>query len=1466
MKPYICLLIILFFLSVGLHAFEPISCSYKKYSIDDGLPNNNINRIIQDKKGFVWIAGNSGISKFDGYNFRNYRPQPDDGILMKSDRIDKIAEDRYGRIWFETYGPKVYCFSPSTEQFWGLEKVDPGLCDRFELTQVQIKPSGKVWLLSDKNGCIVIVDSLFSMVKFLPDDGRFPATSVHSVFEDRQKNSWLLTNNGLFLITDDHPQALTGFFSASDGEPARSFFSAIEFDDEIWFGGDHGYVVKYSKKGKTFRTHTLELLSDLTSIERLNQNTILIVSRNAGFCTMNVYTGEIQVFNHDSHRSMRVNNLISIGLTQNRYFWFVSDYERGISLFDITTKEWFHFESPANNRSVSQVSAKAFVLCDNQGRTWVQPYGGGFSLFDETSRQLQPFSESVNQPDSEWSDIFHMAYFDRQGNLWFNQQASGLAKVTFSQNPFSIVESSDLQKPSLTNGVRTLFQDNLGNYWVSLKNNRILLLDKQLQKIGALSSKGQLEEDAIWGKTAYTIISDYKNRIWIGTRGDGLYRLTPKAGYYNFEVEHVVKSAESFGLNSNDIYSIFEDKNHRIWIGTFGGGINLVQDDNQGTLKFINCGNRLNQFPMATCSRVRSISEDQSGHLYLGTLGGLLVFNTKFDTPESIRFFHYEKGIDPQTSLNNNDIVDVCITRSGEVFLATGTGGLCKVLTYDKDGLPAQFKTYSLVDGLPSDNLISLIEDADGKLWIGTENVLSRFDPGNEFFEVFPEIKWLLGNRSFSEATCCRAVSGQILFGYSEGFLHFFPDQVKMNMFAPYLALTNLQLFNKNIPAGNGNPLKVSVEDSRQLDLSHKQNFFTIEFAALDFKNPDNIQYAYMLEGFDEDWNFVQNKREAVFTNVPKGRYVFKVKSTNSEGVWSDNERQLIVKVQPAFWETPLAYILYFLVFGSLIFIVDYGVLTIYRLKTDVKLEKKMSDQKQKFFIDLSHEIRTPLTMISTPVEYLMNDSRTSETVKKQLAYISQNTNRMLRLVNQILDFRKIFNTRMKVSEFEVAPFIYEIFNDFSDLANEQAIRYVFKNEAGTVLLWADKDGLEKIVMNLLSNAFKFTPKGKSITLKLTRNEKYLNLQVIDEGIGISKEKQKKLFVRFVSFNDDPSKPSTGIGLALVRELADKHGAKIFVESEVGKGSIFSVQFLLGHSHFSEDIELLTKPQNEIPNRQNADVLSAGSPSSHGQKTSVLLVEDDPELRAMLKGILEEEYQIFEAEDGKQGYEQAVEAHPDFIISDVMMPEMDGVELLRKIRSDINISHIPVILLTARTNIESKLEGLSYGADDYITKPFSIAYLKARINNLLSQRQRLRNIFGSGNFVGLKEEPNRLKEYNPKPCLITSYDEEIMERVMAIIEQNIDRSEFTVEDLASQLGLNRTSMFYKIKSLTGFAPVEFIRDIRLKRAAQLISDSQLLIKEVSYMTGFSDLKYFGKCFKLKFGVSPLEYRSQRNSE
>ena len=624
----------------------------------------------------------------------------------------------------------------------------------------------------------------------------------------------------------------------------------------------------------------------------------------------------------------------------------------------------------------------------------------------------------------------------------------------------------------------------------------------------------------------------------------------------------------------------------------------------------------------------------------------------------------------------------------------------------------------------------------------------------------------------------------------------------------------------------------------------------------------------------------------ATYTNLPKGDYVFKVRSTNAEGVWTENTRLLDIEVLPSFWETPFAYFLYVLFVLLIIVTAVYILFTIYRLKHEVSVEQQMTNMKLRFFTDISHELRTPLTLISGPVEYVLSNKRLPADVREQLQVVERNTNRMLHLINQILDFRKIQNRKMKmqVQRVDVVAFTRKVMENFDSVAEEHRIDFLFETEKPGLYLWIDADKYEKIIFNLLSNAFKYTPNGKMIKVFIHEDKDTVSIGVQDQGIGIAENKKKSIFVRFENMVDrNLFNPSTGIGLSLVKELVEMHKALISVDSKLGEGSCFKIDFQKGKEHYDDSVEFMQDDATvclEVQRQQTEETVSPQSETEREaqenedmatSKGLMLLVEDNAELRIFLRSIFSPEYRIVEAADGMEGCDKALKLLPDIIISDVMMPEKDGIAMTRELRADMTTSHIPIVLLTAKSSIESKLEGLEYGADDYITKPFSATYLKARVKNLLVQRQKLQMLYrqdlmSAGMAIPVSDEQTEKHlTDNPetdKSPVMSPNDRKFMDRLVEFMEKNMDNGELIVDDFVHELAVSRSVFFKKLKTLTGLAPIEFIKEMRINRAVQLIETGEYSMTQISYMVGINDPRYFSKCFKQKMGMTPTEYRDK----
>lgn len=1427
---------------------------FKHYSTEDGLPQFTITDMLQDHKGFMWFATWDGFSKFDGNTFRNFKTREDDTYQMESNRIRHIYEDKSGYIWLHSYDDEAHRFDPYTETFKGLKSFAEYRKSAFKLSQIEICPSGRVWLLSEKNGCICVADSLFTMHIYNKENNNLKGNITHKIIEDAELNTWILTNNGISRIKNGETEPSSFFFENEIDRNNQSFRSAIEFAGSIWFGSNKGKIWKYTKNTEQFNLIQVPTKSELTDFRLLSESELLITSSDDGFFIYNLIDHGFEHYNTNSVKELKSNKIRALFWDSYKQFWFETE-GLGIYKFDTETRSTKYFVVEIDNPAIASIPPASDILEDINGQIWVHPRGGGFSRYNRKTDSLEPFYNDESSPNWRFSNILHSLYSDKQGNLWFCTRSHGLEKVSFGNDNFKVFKINRKSGTLVTNEVRAVLQDKENKLWVATKDKCLNIYDEQYNHIGSLSDNGEIGHNNLFSGIVYSMMQDNNGHIWLGTRTDGLFKLKKTNNPRQYQIEHFKKDEnDPYSLSEDVVYSIYQDSGGNIWVGTYGGGLNLIRNTKEGKTLFINHKNNLKNYPIETGHRIRHISENSFGNICVGTTSGLIMFSSSFSLPEDIAYKHYVRVAGNKESLSSNDIHGTCHTHSGDMYLVTFGGGLNKVVEYDDKGFPLRFKPYTMQNGLPSDVCFAALEDEEGKLWISMENNLSRFDPVEETFETFAEIKQLMSKDNFSEASACRLSNNEFVFGYTGGILHFPPEEIKNNHFKPYVALSEFRLHNRLVPIGNEHsPLSKHIDDINHLTLSHNRNSFSITYAALDFVLPDNILYAYKLEGFDADWIYNQKERVANYTNIPKGEYIFKLKSTNSEGQWIANERMLPIKVLPSFWESSWAIIIYIALLAGLIYLTIRVLFTFYRLRKSVEMEKYLSEMKLRFFTDISHEIRTPLTMISSPVDYLLTDDEIPERAKVHLNSISQNANRMLRLVNQILDLRKIQQSKLKVQETNIGELVETICHNFDEVAHKNQIHLHFINEAKDEKVWVATESFEIIMMNLLSNAFKYTPNGRAISVTVRDTERQIILAVRDEGCGIAKEKQKELFTRFASFNEDKSKPSTGIGLSIVKDLIDKHSGKITVISEPGKGSTFTIYLIKGTNHFDANVELIkTKPATVS---EKVDEPAAPKDELPEREHAILVIEDNIELRQFIRTILEHDYHIIEAGDGMEGLEKAQTANPDFIVSDIMMPQMDGIELLKRLKEDINTCHIPVILLTAKSAIESKLEGLIHGADDYITKPFSVQYFRARINNLLDQRKRLQDAFRLQLTQPKEKQPNAVSlPINPQ-------DESLMNNIIQLINAHIDNSEFTIDDLSAAIGMSRSVFSNKVKSLTGLTPFEFIRDLKLKKAAQLLASGSFMVKEVSYMIGISDTKHFGKIFKAKFGVTPQEYKN-----
>jgi signal transduction histidine kinase/ligand-binding sensor domain-containing protein/DNA-binding response OmpR family regulator len=1452
-------------------------CAFSHYSVDDGLSEGMILTMHQDRNGFMWFGTFDGLNRFDGYNFKVYKSGFKTHNGLTNNRIDNIIEDDLGYLWIMTYDGELHRMNTKTEEFTNFNEISYKASERYSPIQnVYCFDGGETWLVTEAGKCIRITSyqntSAYDVKNYPYDNLAMEPDRINFIHKDREQTVWFLSDKGLSRLLPKSEVIESVIFSHSSSVESKpeSFYCAHEFNDKIWFGSSGGRIREWNFGTKTFDLLKLEVKSEIIKILQLNQRELLILTSHDGFIVYNILSGEKKNYTVSKYPGLPTDDNISAYVDKFGEAWIETACD-GVTHFDPFTGEIRHFRMKTEKTNPNVLLPSFFIFEDINDNLWVYPRGGGFSYYNRKEKKLEYFFNEPGDPGRKFPNLIHSAMSDSQGNLWVCTVSRGLEKITFFPGQFKILQPRPGSLNHSENEVRALFEDKNHLLWVATRDGVVYLYNQAKERIGTLRENGSFTSGPLFNGLIYCFIQDRKGNIWMGSKGSGIFKLVPSGGglipaYKITNYSH--NSNDPYSLSHDNVYSIFEDKFGRIWVGTFNGGLNYISGEGE-RIKFINSFNELKKYPFTSHKKVRYITSDYNNNMLVGTTNGLVVFDQSFTDPSQITFKTYFFNPSDEYSIANNDIHYIYCSRDNEIYLGTFGGGLNKITNPGFSDSKPLFKSYTRETGAPDDIILSILDDMSGNLWLSSERGILKFHKKDGTFEIYGEQSGI-ESRYFSEATGIRTSNGEILMGFDNGVYYFNPEQVRKMTTIPPLAITRVQV--SGVDVNSADMLSGEDEGKYTLNIYHKQKTLTIEYSTLDYRNPNNIQYARKLEGFDQEWQMEGDHRIATYNNLSPGTYIFKVKSTNSDGVWVDNEQDIPLIVHPSFWQTTIAKILYIVLFFIITFTVIYILMTFYKLRHKVEIEQLITNMKLKFFTDISHELRTPLTLISSPVGNILKNHNLQPDVRDQLTIVQSNTERMLRLVNQILDFRKVQNNKMKlrIEEFVLGSYIKDICSNFVRIAGEKGITLEINDYSDNQTIWADKDKVEKIVYNLLSNAIKFTPKGKKITVTINKKNETLELIVVDQGIGLSKEKMKNLFARFESNSDKTFsfQPGTGIGLSLSKELAGLHQAELIAESEVGHGAAFRVIFKLGCSHYENDTEFVisdnqkSTPGMPLPNAAT-DTETFESEEVEDNEPVLLIVEDNEELRSFLRIILADGFHVIEAGNGREGCQIAREQLPDIIISDLMMPEMNGLELAREIKADEITSHIPIVVLTAKTDLDTQVEALKTGADDFITKPFSSTYLRARIDNILMQRRRLQEIF-LANLPAYHDDKKHTVEINPAAPKIDSYDDKLLAKLMQVMEENMDNSDFTVDDLVAGIGIGRSVFFKKIKSLTGLAPVEFIREVRIKRAAQLIETGQFTISQVTYMVGNNDPRYFSRIFKQRYGLTPKEYKEKHS--
>lgn len=1419
-------------------AAQPI-CQVKHFSVSDGLAQGNVMSILQDQKGLVWFSTWNGLNKFDGYTFKTYKTSQESKYAFGSNRMGTISESKYGDIWCPTYDGQACLFDVETEKFIDvLQPIELSTKQTNNVTRIYSLEKGIAWILCESGYAFRVDEQLCKkgegITLYSASNHNLKGNQIFNIYQDSEEDEWILTDKGVSIIGK----------KTLDTDFPFQFITQIK--ETIYLIAENDKLARYD-----FHTKKLKFVDIPYPHHKINNVTtigkdMLALGTDNGVILYSIPKNSFQQIDIRT-ATQTSNDVESVYQDHLGDIWIFSK-DPGIVHLNLVTNEKEHLFTPKDEIIKHGRKSRKLIFEDNAKNLWLLPTEGNFCYYDRKERTLKPLLTDINNPKSIFSPLVRSYTLDNQGNCWF-ATARGVEKLCFFPQSYQF-NLTDYEAET-----RAFLQDSNKRLWTASKSNYIQIFAPDGNLVGYLSKQGNIiKEKQSFYNGVYSILEDKDGNIWLGTKEIGLFQLK-KTGANHYSIHHFEhQTNDPYSLSSNSIYAIFQDSRNHIWIGCYGGGLNLLAQAKDGKVSFIHSNNELRNYPIAYGMKVRNIAEAPGGVILVGTTNGLLTFSNNFERLEEIKFYRNIRRPGDKNSLSANDIMHIYTDKNKTTYIISFTGGVNKVISPNLLNENIQFRNYDKNNGLASDLALSMIEDTQNQLWVVSEIALSKFDPAKETFENY-ELSSIYQEFNFSEALPIINARKQIILGTDKGFLEVSPEKMRKSSYVPPIVFTGLKI--------QGHLTDHSIDNLEELELEPSQRNVTFQFAALDYVNPKGILYAYRLQGLEEEWNEADNNRSASYINLPAGKYQLQIKSTNSDGVWVDNVRTLSIHVLPTFWETYWAWLLYFILFILFTASIVYVLFYIYRLRHRVDMEQQLANIKLRFFTDISHELRTPLTLISSPVTEVLENEPLSPSAREHLTLVHQNTERMLRLMNQILDFRKIQNQKMKllIEETDLIPLLQKVMSSFKLIAEEKNINYQLTSTIQSVYSWVDRDKFEKIFFNLLSNAFKYTPTDKSITVNITTKEKTVEIEVADEGIGIAVEKQHSLFQRFESLvKQNILQPSSGIGLSLVKEMVEMHHGTITVNSQPGIGSRFTVSLPLQREIFEEDVQvefILNDSQSSAPHPVDSmkapeEVEEKEDLETNSDGFSILVVEDNEELKAFLKSILSENYTVITASNGEEGLQHAVDDLPDLIISDVMMPVMDGLEMIRQIKENNNICHIPIIVLSAKASLDDRIAGLEQGIDDYITKPFSATYLKTRVASLLRQRKALQELYMNRLMEGKNtSSPDPLTPSQPQ---ITPYDEQFMKKVMAYMEEQMDNAELTIDEFAEQLMLSRTIFYRKLKSIVGLTPVDFIREIRIKRAVQLIDSDEYNFSQVAYMTGFNDPKYFSKCFKKVIGI------------
>ena len=1418
---YLVFSILFILLTITTSAFEIQHTT--SYTDRNGLTQNTVRCIMQDSNGFMWMGTVNGLNRFNGKEFVEIKLRTHSSI--SDNRIRSIIEDKNGFIWIRTFSNTIFCYNPRLEAFVDYYPEDTSK----RYTNITIASTGDVWLHGPQ-GCCRVRYSEGKFQVWNPGKDKLQKQHVLFLLEDSKQRVWIGYENELVTIDGE---VLT---SINKGDV---FFSGIEYNDQMFLiSNGHIAVFDDQKKNVEISAPTTNALLNSRSC-LLNDGLMLIAGKD------NMYA-----FNATNRQFVDASALFKKNHLNNASFYI--DNKKNIWVYNMSGTLWRH--QPDNTFEALRLFPQEILSLINQERyeiyhdsrdiVWITTFGNGLFAFDAKSGNIYHYTADKDL----LTNYLFCVTEDRSGEIWVGTELAGVSKISLPRYPFDVIYPNPKGNSDRDNAVRLLYEDTEGNYWFGTRDGNLHIYNSQFEEINVHKIKGGLP---------FTIAEDSLGYKWLGTKGHGILIFPPKGNttpqtHYLYDKERQIAS-------SNNIYTIIRDSKNRMWIASFAGGLHLAQYKNNKLISrqfYLKQGRSYNM--------MRSMIQDHTGLIWVGCNEGIVIFDPDKIIKDENSYVNLRIDTGRSQSLNSNEVRVVFEDKHNRIWFGTTGGGLY-LLERETPIEKSSFVHYNAQNGLSNEMIQAIQEDDEGNIWVSTESGISKFNPQSERFENFV----FSNNRQsaiFNELSSWRRKTGELMFGSYNGIYMFNPSKMTNDTYAPPVVMTGLRINgNVTMPGEKDSPLSESIVIENRITLKHNQNSFNLEFTMPNYYAPELNQYMYILEGFEKNWNPISRNNIATFRNIPSGTYLFKVKASNSFGVWNDQETTLQIIIRPPWWKSAWAIVIYLVFFTIASYFAFRIIMKMHRLNTAVEVEKQLTEYKLRFFTNISHEFRTPLTIIRGAVEDLGNMDSLPSPVKRQLNILTRSSNRLIRLIDQLLEFRRLQNNKMelRLELTETKGFFYDIYSMFKDMAGKKQITFLFETNRDECTLLIDRSKMDKIAYNLLSNAFKNTPKGGEIIMKLqfSTDTDTFTLTVSDSGKGIPKEHLGTLFERFKQFNY--SSEGTGIGLHLTSELVKVHkGHIIYEKSDLG-GAGFSVTTSLSGanydekdivSHYSTTEEELVISDSEVD--EHSKIVSGQEMNNIQFEKSynaykVLVIEDDEDVQVFLERQLSQYFTVSVASNGVEGLAKLKEEQYDMVVCDVMMPEMDGYNFTKHLKEDFETSHIPVILLTAYSSEEHQIKGIQTGADSYITKPFSGKYLLTRIVKLIEQREKLQHRFAT--------EPGLLKT----TIGLTVNDKTFLNQLHEIIDKNFMDTNLKIESFAPTFHMGRTTLFRKIKGLTGYTPSEYLKVLRMKKVAELLTTTNKTISEISYEVGLKDPFYLSRCFKAQFGISPSQYRIQQ---